>query len=117
MGRRISIANKLAMIAAGYGRAVGGGIMAGAVNKLLFPDHIQQTSPGKVEDPLRSSFGGTGTKIIERFFAEGKSRVVPAPLAGAKPAGDSDQDVSWALGRTRKTPSRSLRRENRVAPD
>ena len=73
VGRRISIANKLAMIAAGYGRTVGGGIMAGAVNKVLFPDHIQQTSASKVEDPLRSSFGGTGTKIIERFLRREKA--------------------------------------------
>jgi hypothetical protein len=56
------------LIAPGYGRAVGGGIVAGAVNELLIPDHIQQTSPGQVVDPLRSSFGGTGTKLIERLL-------------------------------------------------
>ena len=75
MGRRISIANKLAMIAAGYGRTVGGGIMAGAVNKLRLPDHIQRPHLARLKIPslkLRRDWHQNHRAVI----AEGKSRVV-----------------------------------------
>jgi hypothetical protein len=42
------VATKLALIAAGYGLALGGGIAAVAVNELLIPNDIQQTSGGMV---------------------------------------------------------------------
>jgi hypothetical protein len=82
VGRRISIANKLAMIAAGYGRTVGGGIMAGAVNKLRLPDHIQQTSPGKVEDPLAQASAGLAPKSSSGY------------CGGKKPCGPDVKRVS-----------------------
>ena len=42
------VAQKLALIAAGYGLSVGGGIAAVAVNELLIPDDIKQSSGGMV---------------------------------------------------------------------
>ena len=42
------VANKLALIVAGYGLSVCGGIAAVAVNESLIPDDIQQTSGGMV---------------------------------------------------------------------
>ncbi len=44
----MTVAKKLALIAAGYGLAAGGGIAAVAVNELLIPDDIQQSSGGMV---------------------------------------------------------------------
>jgi len=42
------VAKKLALIAAGYGLSLGGGIAAVAVNELLIPENIKQTSGGMV---------------------------------------------------------------------
>jgi hypothetical protein len=42
------VAKKLALIAAGYGLSVGGGIAAVAVNELLIPDDIKHSSGGMV---------------------------------------------------------------------
>ncbi|MBI5260451.1 MAG: hypothetical protein HY852_01375 [Bradyrhizobium sp.] len=42
------VAKKLALIAAGYGLSVGGGIVAVAVNELLIPDDIKQSSGGMI---------------------------------------------------------------------
>lgn len=42
------VAKKLALIAAGYGLSVGGGIAAVAVNELLIPDDIKESSGGMV---------------------------------------------------------------------
>ena len=42
------VAKKLALIAAGYGLAIGGGVAAVAVNEFLIPDDVQQTSGGMV---------------------------------------------------------------------
>ncbi|MGO9943191.1 MAG: hypothetical protein ACLPIC_10550 [Rhodoblastus sp.] len=44
----MSVAKKLALIAGGYCLAGGGGIAAVAVNELLIPDDIQQSSGGMV---------------------------------------------------------------------
>ncbi len=48
MGGRMKLAKKLALIAVGYGLSVVGGIAAVAVNELLIPDDIQQSSGGMV---------------------------------------------------------------------
>jgi hypothetical protein len=45
---RMSAAKKLALIAAGYALSVGGGLAAVAINELLIPADIAQTSPGMV---------------------------------------------------------------------
>jgi hypothetical protein len=45
---RMRVRKKLALIAAGYGFAVVGGIAAGAVNELFIPEDIQETSGGMV---------------------------------------------------------------------
>ncbi len=45
---RMSAAKKLAFIAAGYALSVGGGLAAVAINELLIPADIAQTSPGMV---------------------------------------------------------------------
>jgi len=42
------VAKKLALIAAGYGLSIGGAIAAVAVNELLIPNDIKQTSGGMV---------------------------------------------------------------------
>jgi hypothetical protein len=42
------VAKKLALIAAGYALSVGGGIAAVAVNELLIPDEIKESSGGMV---------------------------------------------------------------------
>ena len=42
------VAKKLALIAAGYGISVGGGIAAVAVNELFMPEDIKQSSGGMV---------------------------------------------------------------------
>ena len=42
------VANKLVLIVAGYGLAVGGGIAAVAVNERLIPEDVQQSSGGMV---------------------------------------------------------------------
>jgi hypothetical protein len=47
-GGRMRVANRLALIAAGYGLAIGGGIAAVAVNEFLIEDAIQQSSGGMV---------------------------------------------------------------------
>jgi len=44
----MSVMKKLALIAAGYALAVAGGLAAVAVNELLIPEDIQQTSGGMV---------------------------------------------------------------------
>lgn len=44
----MTVAKKLALIAAGYCLSAGGGIAAVAVNELLIPDDIQQSSGGMV---------------------------------------------------------------------
>jgi hypothetical protein len=44
----MKVAKKLALIAAGYGLSVGGGIAAVAINHLLIPDEIKQSSGGMV---------------------------------------------------------------------
>ena len=42
------VTKKLGLIAAGYGLSVGGGIAAVAVNELIIPDNIKQSSGGMV---------------------------------------------------------------------
>lgn len=44
----MSTAKRVLLIVAGYGLSVGGGLAAVAVNELLIPDEIAQTSPGMV---------------------------------------------------------------------
>jgi hypothetical protein len=48
VGRRMTVAKNLALMAAGYGLAVAGGIAAIAVNEARMPYDIQQGSPGMV---------------------------------------------------------------------
>ena len=44
----MSVAKKLALIAAGYALSVAGGVAAVAINELRMPADIAQTSPGMV---------------------------------------------------------------------
>jgi len=57
-GRRMSATKRLALIAIGYAFCVAGGLAADAVNELLMPADIAQTSPGMVAfgdtDPVRA---------------------------------------------------------------
>ena len=47
-GKRVSVGKKLVLIAVGYALSVAGGIAAVAVNELLIPDDIRETSGGMV---------------------------------------------------------------------
>ena len=83
----MSTAKKLALIAAGYVLAVVGGLAAVAVNEMLIPEDIQQTSGGMVAfgDMVlfvfaTGFFGLVPTWFLLRLFAEKAPRTLLATV-------------------------------------